>query len=283
MAKLKNPILSLEAHGGLGDGVTFKKSRGVNIGEKKPELKDAHSAGQLSWRTMFEKCTLLWHALSEAEKFTWESLARPRHMTGYALWQSQCLRPNPGIYLPLAGGTMQGGIVMDSNVITDLPDPIADQDADTKAARNAAITAALFTKGARVYHNAAQSIDTATPTALAFNSERYDTDVIHDTVTNNSRLTCKTAGKYLIIGNLTWQANTTGQRGTSILLGGVTQLAYLYVDPVGSGKPRAFIATIYSLAVNDYVQLIATQNSGIALTIDVEANISPEFMMQRIG
>ena len=35
--------------------------------------------------------------------------------------------------------------------------------------------------GARVYHNANQSISNTTVTALAFNSERWDTDTIHDT------------------------------------------------------------------------------------------------------
>lgn len=60
-------------------------------------------------------------------------------MTGYAWYLSQCLRPNPGIYLPLAGGTMQGAIDMAGNKIEDLPDPAANQEADTQAARNAAI------------------------------------------------------------------------------------------------------------------------------------------------
>ncbi|GAJ19563.1 unnamed protein product, partial [marine sediment metagenome] len=35
----------------------------------------------------------LWHALSPEEKAEWESAARPRHMTGYAWFLSQALRP----------------------------------------------------------------------------------------------------------------------------------------------------------------------------------------------
>ena len=49
--------------------------------------------------------------------------------------------------------------------------------------------------GAHAYHNAAQSINTASETTLALNSERWDTDSIHDTAVNNSRLTCVTPGK----------------------------------------------------------------------------------------
>lgn len=138
MSKLKNPLFSLEGHGKLG-AITMRHTRSATIAETIPKLKDMHSDSQVSWRTMFEKCTLLWHALSAAEKKTWEALATPKHMTGYALWQSQCLRPNPGIYLPLAGGTMQGAIDMSTHAITTLPDPTANQDADTLAARNAAI------------------------------------------------------------------------------------------------------------------------------------------------
>jgi len=82
---------------------------------------------------MFTKCVDLWHTLSDAEKQTWESAARPHHMTGYAWYISQCLRPNPGIYLPLQGGTMSGDIDMAKNRILKLPAPADAQEAVTKA------------------------------------------------------------------------------------------------------------------------------------------------------
>lgn len=77
---------------------------------------------------MFQKCRDLWHTLSPAEQQTWESLARRDHMTGYAYYMSLCLRPNPGIYLPLAGGTMQGDIDMAGHRLKSLPTPAADDD-----------------------------------------------------------------------------------------------------------------------------------------------------------
>ncbi|GAI09725.1 unnamed protein product, partial [marine sediment metagenome] len=40
--------------------------------------------------------------------------------------------------------------------------------------------AAPYTEGARVYHSASQTIPDAIGTYLAFDSERYDTDNIHD-------------------------------------------------------------------------------------------------------
>src|SRR5919108_3473294 len=79
------------------------------------------------------------------------------------------------------------------------------------AARNTyqeeGISAAHLQPSVRVFHNATQSITTATETALAFNSERWDTafgsaSTQHDTATNNSRLTAQYAGKYLVVGHV---------------------------------------------------------------------------------
>lgn len=123
MAKLKLPFFSLDALGRFGKHVCFLKRLGGTIAEVKPETPDAHTLAQLSWRHMFQKVVALWHTLDAEERAVWESLARPRHMTGYAWFVSQALRPNPGIYLPLQGGTMQGDIDMASHFITTLPTP----------------------------------------------------------------------------------------------------------------------------------------------------------------
>ena len=139
MATLKNPLMSLRASGRLAKTLSFTRRFKANIVEKSPYPKDAKTSAQLSWRTMYQLAVDLWHELSAAEKRTWEAAGTIRHMTGYAWFISQALRPNPGIYLPLAGGAMQGNIVMALHAITGLPDPAAAQDADTKAARDAAI------------------------------------------------------------------------------------------------------------------------------------------------
>lgn len=81
---------------------------------------------------MYQKAAALWHLLSAEEKADWESGARTKHMTGFAWFMSQCLKPNPGIYLPLQGGIMQGDIDMADHKITDLPQPATDQEAATK-------------------------------------------------------------------------------------------------------------------------------------------------------
>jgi len=129
MPKLKAPLLSFNARGRLSKLFSLARRGGRNIIERRPIPTDAKSPAQLFNRHMFTKCVDLWHLLSNAEKQEWESLARPRHMTGYAWFISQCLRPNPGIYLPLQGGTMSGNIDMAKNRLLELPEPTDAQEA----------------------------------------------------------------------------------------------------------------------------------------------------------
>lgn len=138
-------------------------------------------------------------------------------------------------------------------------------------------------KSARVYHNAAQSIPNTTWTTLAFNSERFDTDVIHDNTTNNSRLTCKTAGKYLIICQVFLATNGTGARHAKIKLNGATDIAYCTSNANASTGVIVQCATVYDLAVNDYVEAGVYQDSGGALDASAYANVAPEFMMIKIA
>lgn len=77
---------------------------------------------------------------------------------------------------------------------------------------------------ARVGASANQSISNNTTTAITFNIEQFDNDAIHDNVTNNTRLTCKTPGRYLIGGSVRWASSAPGQRTLAIRLNGTTRL-----------------------------------------------------------
>lgn len=136
---------------------------------------------------------------------------------------------------------------------------------------------------ARVTHNASQTINGSTLTVLAFNTERFDTDDIHDTVTNNSRLTCRTPGVYAIIANVQWTQNNTGSRLLEIRLNGATVIARQ--RQFGVSASEIAIATHYQLTAGDYVEVRVFQDSSGGGTLDVlaTANISPEFSMVRIG
>jgi len=121
MAKLIAPLLSIFAKGSLDKSLTIRNRKKTSVAQKYPLPKDANSPRQRSWRTMYQLAVDLWHQLSKPEKDAWERTARPLHMTGYAYFLSQTLRPNPGIYLPLLGGTMQGDIDMDGHSILNTP------------------------------------------------------------------------------------------------------------------------------------------------------------------
>lgn len=272
MSKLKNPLVSLGAVGGLTKALAFARRRKVDLIEKKPIPTDRKSPAQLSWRHMYQKAVALWHALSPAEKLNWESDARPKHMTGFAWFMSQCLRPNPGIYLPLQGGIMQGDIDMDKHLLTKLPAPTTDQQPIIYGDE----------KSAHVHHDSNQSINNNVYTHLSFNSERWDTDEIHDNAVNNSRLTCKTTGYYLITGACRFHTNATGLRIAYININGTTRIALNARVPLATTYTDLLVTTLYYLEVGDYATLEIFQNSGVALLSRLNPQYSPEFMMQRL-
>lgn len=150
------------------------------------------------------------------------------------------------------------------------------------------ITDAHFQPCARVTHSLAQSISSATNTALAFNTERYDQDglgtsTIHDNTVNNTRLICRVAGKYSIGGNVEWAANATGVRDVFLRLNGSAYIAYSRFSTVVASTIQQGIATDWELAVNDYVELVVFQNSGGGLNVNSTSAYSPEFWMHRVG
>jgi hypothetical protein len=136
---------------------------------------------------------------------------------------------------------------------------------------------------ARVYNDANISIGNASNEALTFNTERWDTDTIHDTSTNPGRLTATTAGIYHIYGHIVWGASAVGDRKIDIRVNGSTYIASIRYDPSDGPNNWMSISTDYSLAATDYVELIVYQASGGALDIVATANYSPEFGMTYLG
>src|SRR3990167_3323448 len=135
---------------------------------------------------------------------------------------------------------------------------------------------------ARVYNSGALSVLTNSSTALTFDSERYDTDNIHSVVSATGRLTCVTPGKYFIHGHITWTANTDVDDRSVLFvrLNGATNIGSTSIARTAIMATRSMdqsVATIYDLAVGDYVELVAYQNCGVTLTIAAVSNNSPEF------
>lgn len=158
--------------------------------------------------------------------------------------------------------------------------------ADSTAATGlkwAAASGSGFTQGCRIYNNANISIPDATFTQLTFNSERFDTDTMHSTVSNTGRITFTTAGKYIVVASVQWDSNATGQRVVGILLNGATIIAQERDNAGAAINHDHAVATMYDFAATDYVEVRVFQNSTAALNVAVNANFSPEFMAWRIG
>ena len=129
----------------------------------------------------------------------------------------------------------------------------------------------------RVYNSAAISISDGVVTALTFNSERYDTDTMHSTVTNTSRITATTAGKYLITATIGFAANNTGRRQVTIRLNGTTYIAVDARATVGNGQvTEVSIATVYALAAADYAEVTVFQDTGGSLNVSAASAYTPE-------
>jgi hypothetical protein len=127
------------------------------------------------------------------------------------------------------------------------------------------------TPTAQLTKSAVQSVTNDVVTPVTFDLEPADNDGIHDTVSNTSRLTCRTAGTYAISGRVGYAVAAGGQyRGAYITKNGVTgsPIATSLVPPVGSVLGASVdVAFVTDLAVGDYVELCALQNSGGALNV----------------
>lgn len=122
----------------------------------------------------------------------------------------------------------------------------------------------------RVYQSAGQSL-TTTLGVVNFNTESFDTDTMHDNVTNNSRITFTTAGKYIVGGIVNTDANAGSFAG--IRLNGSTYIATNGAGNVAASTGNgAEVTTIYEFAAADYVELMGafgsanTTKSGIGGT-----------------
>jgi hypothetical protein len=131
-----------------------------------------------------------------------------------------------------------------------------------------------------------QSISNNTLTALTFNNELFDTDGFHSTSTNTSRLTVPSgkAGYYQIFGTTIFDTNATGKRyininknGSTIFSGGeLAGSSTLYIS--------SYASCVVNLAVGDYIEFFAYQNSGGNLNIYTGAiNSYSQFSMTFLG
>lgn len=113
--------------------------------------------------------------------------------------------------------------------------------------------------------NANQSIASATPTALTL-TEDFDNDTMHDPSANPTRITIKTAGRYLVVAHGVFENSALGNYRTVIVyMNGATTLAQASVGPSAGDVTASGLAVRYSFALNDYVELLMSHNAGVSI------------------
>lgn len=133
---------------------------------------------------------------------------------------------------------------------------------------------------AQATRSTAQTIAISTPTAINFTTEAFDNGSIHNTSTNNERLTCTTPGLYLIHFMGQFASNATGTYRTCyILKNGTTTLAQFSRAP----GQDLLVSCVAELALNDYVELVVLHDASASLDIESNSGLSPVFTMVRLG
>jgi len=122
--------------------------------------------------------------------------------------------------------------------------------------------------GCSLYKSGAQTISNETYTEITFDSEFFDTDSFHSTVTNTGRITVPAgkAGKYLVTALAVFGSNDTGRRIVTIRKNGTDQ-SYTVTDADTGQFTTVQQTLILDAAVSDYFTFAVWQNSGGNLNI----------------
>lgn len=136
----------------------------------------------------------------------------------------------------------------------------------------AAVNRTLATKASR---STAQSVANATDAAIDFDSATYNDWGAWASGANAARITAPVSGRYMVIGNAAFNANGTGFRRLGIEQNGSNTIAQIHSHSNAAGTATSLsVSAVTTLAVGDYVRLIARQNSGGALDVNSGADLS---------
>lgn len=121
-------------------------------------------------------------------------------------------------------------------------------------------------------NSAAQSVNNNTNTVLSWNSEFYDTESMHSTSSNTSRITVPVSGIYLAMGQVAFAANATGQRLARIISDGAVTWGASSV-PANSGSYVTYVQVqaLLNLSASSYIELQVYQDSGGALNANSDS------------
>lgn len=171
--------------------------------------------------------------------------------------------PGRGIQIPTEG--IKDGAITAAKIA---PGANAIQDGSVTTSKFGSLPAT------KVYNSAVRSVLNGTSVALTFDNERFDTNNIHSTSVNTSRLTFQTPGTYFITGSIVTDVNpglTGGFIRTQIRKNGTLILAG---SGLGVSSVSHTISTFAKVSFNDYIEIVVTNTTGG--TVNVTASSATE-------
>jgi len=125
--------------------------------------------------------------------------------------------------------------------------------------------------GVSLYNSTTVSAANATSTTMTFDLELFDTDGYHSTSSNTGRITIPAgkAGYYLLFGQITFLASSTGGRQASLHKNGsATELTIdALPNSASTVNDNPQVTSIQYLAVGDYIEIKGYQTSGGSLNM----------------
>jgi hypothetical protein len=112
------------------------------------------------------------------------------------------------------------------------------------------------------------SLPHATNTAIQFDTEDFDTDGLATLGTSNDRLTIVTPGLYLVVAQVAFASNGTGNRAALLTRSG-TVFARTLAGPAAGNAHAVQAQKLIRLVANDFLTVLGFQSSGAALNSDI--------------
>ncbi|HEY8347331.1 MAG TPA: hypothetical protein VIL07_08665, partial [Symbiobacteriaceae bacterium] len=91
------------------------------------------------------------------------------------------------------------------------------------------------------------------------------------------------SGKYLVICTVRWAANGNGYRLLAIKVNGGNNIAKVQEVPVAGNPMYQQVSAMAHLNAGDYIEIVALQNSGVTLNLELEADTAPVLQVIKIG
>ena len=102
---------------------------------------------------------------------------------------------------------------------------------------------------------------------IIWNDEDFDTNDMHDNVTQNTKIFIRRSGVYVVMAGLGFQVNGNGYRKIKMHKNEGIHLGTMIASPNATHNSLVSIQRIEEFEVGDYILLLAHQDSGIDLNL----------------